>query len=149
MGSRAESTFSSLGLVADEVVVYSAVKQAFEDYFAPRRYVIYKRAKFFRRAQTEGESVTQFIRALNESADRCEFPDRSTQIRARLVVGILDHTVSREMQMICISLLTEAKAVSMARQSEKVEREMHDLNLPKSVDEGNREWRHLASRTLR
>ena len=67
MGSRAESIFSSLGL-GEEVGVYNAVKQAFDEYFSPRRYTIYERAKFFRRVQAEGESVEQFIRALNESA---------------------------------------------------------------------------------
>ena len=135
MGTRAESIFSSLGLGEDEVGVYIAVKQAFEEYFAPRRYIIYERAKFFRRVQAEGESVEQFIRALNESADRCEFPDRATQIRDRIVVGMRDQTVSREMQRMDIDLLTEAKAVSMARQAEEVERQMRELTLPKSVDE--------------
>ena len=135
MGSRAESIFSSLGLGEEEVGVYNAVKQAFEEYFSPRRYIIYERAKFFRRVQAEGESVEQFIRALNESADRCEFPDRATQIRDRIVVGMREQTVSREMQRMDIDLLTEAKAVSMARQAEEVERQMRELTLPKSVDE--------------
>ena len=102
-------------------------KQAFEEYFSPRRY---ERAKFFRRVQAEGESVEQFIRALNESADRCEFPDRLTQIRDRIVVGMRGQTVSREMQRMDIDLLTEAKAVSMARQAEEVERQMRELTLP-------------------
>ena len=111
------------------------MKQAFEEYFAPRRYIIYDRATFFRRVQDEGESVEQFIRTLNESADRCEFPDRAMQIRDRIVVGMRDQTVSREMQSMDIDLLTEAKAVSMARQAEEVERQMRELTLPKSVDE--------------
>ena len=127
MGSRAESIFSSLGLGEE-------VNQAFEEYFSPRRYIIYERAKFFRRVQAEGESVEQFIRALNESADRCEFPDRATQIGDRIVVGMRDQTVSREMQRMDIDLLTETKAVSMARQAEEVERQMRELTLPKSVD---------------
>ena len=135
MGSRAESIFSSLGLGEEEVGVYNAVKQAFEEYFSTRRYIIYERAKFFRRVQAEGESVVQFIRALNESADRCEFPDRATQIRDRIVVGMCDQTVSREMQRMDIALLTEAKAVWMTRQAEEAERQMRELTLPKSVDE--------------
>ena len=35
--------------------------------------------------------MEQFIRALNESADRCIFPDRSTQIRDRSIVGEVGH----------------------------------------------------------
>ena len=44
-------------------------------------------------------------------------------------------TVSREMQRMDIDLLADAKAVSMARQAEEVERQMRELTLPKSVDE--------------
>ena len=134
-GLTSRIDFLQSGLGEEEVGVYNAVKQAFEEYFSPRRYIIYERAKFFRRVQAEGESVEQFIRALNESADRCEFPDRATQIRDRIVVGMRDQTVSREMQRMDIDLLTEAKAVSMARQAEEVERQMRELTLPKSVDE--------------
>ena len=104
--------------------------------------LIYERAKFFRRVQAEGESVEQFIRALNESADRCEFPDRATQIRDRIVVGMRDQTVSREMQRMDIDLLTEAKAISMTSQAEEVERQMRELTLPKSVDEVKPSRRH-------
>ena len=43
--------------------------------------------------------------------------------------------VSREMQRMDIDLLTEAKAVSMARQAEELERQMRERTLPKSVDE--------------
>ena len=46
-----------------------------------------------------------------------------------------DQTVSREMQRMDIDLVTDAKAVSMARQAEEVERQMRELTLPKSVDE--------------
>ena len=133
--SRAESIFSSLGLREEEEGVYNAVEQAFEEYFSPRRYIIYERAKFFRHVQAEGESVEQFIRALNESADRCEFPDPATQIRDRIVVGMRDQTVSREMQRMDFDLLTEAKSVSMARQAEEVERQMRELTRPQSVYE--------------
>ena len=43
--------------------------------------------------------------------------DRSTQIRDRLVVGILDERLSKEMQMRDEETLTEQKAVSMIRQA--------------------------------
>lgn len=70
--------------------------------------------------QAEGET--------NESADTCEFLDNSTQIMDRIVVGVRDQDVSREMQKLDVSLLTEAKAVSMARRAEEVERQMIELN---------------------
>ena len=75
------------------------------------------------------ETVEQFIRALNEAADLYEFPDRTTQIRDRIVVGVRDQTVSREMQKMEVDHLTEAKAVSMARQAEEIDRQMRELNV--------------------
>ena len=96
MGSRAESIFSSLGLGEEEVGVYDAEKQAFEEYFSPSLYVNYKREKLFSRVQI-------CRRAVNESTDRCEFPDRATQIRDRIVIGMRDQTVSREIQRMDIA----------------------------------------------
>ena len=77
--------------------------------FVPWCYVIYERAKFFRRVQMEGETVEQFIYVLSEAADWCEFPDRSTQIL--IVVSVRNQNVSREMQKMEVDHLTEAKAV--------------------------------------
>ena len=98
-----------------KIGVYASVKKGFDDYFAPRRY---ERAKFFRRVQMGGETVEQFICSLSEAADRCEFPDRSAQIRDRIVVDVRDQTVSREMHKMEVDHLTERKAVSMVCQAE-------------------------------
>ena len=55
------------------------------------------------------------------------FTDRSTQIRDRLVVGILDERLSKEMQMMDEETLTEQKAVSMIRQAECVDIQSSEL----------------------
>ena len=62
-----------------------------------------------------------------ELADKCDFTDRSTQIRDRLVVGILDERLSKEMQMMDEETLTEQKAVSMIRQAECVDIQSSEL----------------------
>jgi len=136
VGPTSESIFSSLGLSEENKKKYSEVLAGFENYFSPKKYVIYERAKFLKRDQQQAESVEHYIRALNELADKCDFGDkRSEQIRDRLVVGIADQGLSREMQKMDIGQLTEATAVPMARQAEQVDKKVKELyNDVKSLD---------------
>ncbi|CAM1296134.1 Uncharacterised protein r2_g539 [Pycnogonum litorale] len=127
MGSKSESIFNGLGLSDTDSKVYDKVTDAFTKYFSPRKYVIYERARFFRRDQRAGETVEQFIRALNDVADRCDFSNRSEQMRDRIVVGITDVACSREMQKMDVDKLTEGVAVNMARQSEQVDKHIKEL----------------------
>ncbi|XP_067933016.1 uncharacterized protein [Watersipora subatra] len=129
MGPSSESIFNSLGLSDDDKKDYKKVLEGFNQYFSPKKYVIFERVKFFKRDQMPGESVEQYIRALNELADKCDFGEkRSEQIRDRLVVGITDTDLSREMQKMDIEKLTESTAVAMARQAEQVDRNVRELN---------------------
>lgn len=60
-----------------------------------------------------------FIRNLYELAEHCEFGTRrDEQIRDRIVIGILDKSLSQKLQM--KSDLTLDTAIQMARQSELV-----------------------------
>ena len=44
-----------------------------DEHFKVRRNVIFKRARFNRRCQKEGESIEQFITALYDLAEFCEY----------------------------------------------------------------------------
>lgn len=127
MGSKSESIYNGFGLSEEDAKDYSKVTAAFGKYFSPRKYVIYERARFFRRSQQTGESVEQYIRALNDIADRCDFTNRSEQMRDRIVVGIIDVNCSRDMQKMNVEELTEEVAINMARQFEQVDKNMKDL----------------------
>ena len=129
MGPASNSIFNSLGLSASDAKDYKKVLVAFNKYFAPKKYIIFERAKFFRRDQLVGETVEQYVRALNEIVHKCEFGDkRSEQMRDRIVVGILDKQTSREMQKMDIDELTEETAIAMARQAEQVDRNIKELS---------------------
>ena len=133
MGSDSESIFDSLTLTNDQRQSYNAVKTAFDNYFSPKKYIIFERAKFFRRDQREGETVEQYVRALNELASKCEFQNRSEQMRDRIVVGISDTSVSRDMQKMDVTALTESVAINMARQAEQVELNLKELRVTEPV----------------
>ena len=125
MGPQSETVLDALRLSADDQQHYEIVLAALNAYLKPKKYVIFER--FYRRNQMTGEPAEQFIRALYELADKCDFTDRSTQIRDHLVVGILDERLSKEMQMMDEETLTEQKAVSMIRQAECVDKQSSEL----------------------
>ena len=64
-----------------------------------RRNVIFERARFNRRVQKEGESADQFITALYELIETCEYGDlKGEMLRDRIVVGLRDTTLSERLQ---------------------------------------------------
>ena len=88
MGPQSETVLNALRLNADDQKHYEIVLAALkklECFFKPKKDVIFERARFYRRNQMTGEPAEQFIRALYELADKCDFTDRNTQIRDRLV----------------------------------------------------------------
>ena len=128
MDPHSETVLNALRLRADDQKRNGIVLAALNAYFKPKEYVIFERARFYRRNQMTGEPAEQFIRALYELADKCDFTDRSTQIRDRPVVGIIDEHLSKEMQMMDEEMLTEQKAVSRIHQAECVDKQSSKLS---------------------
>ena len=134
MGQQSYTVLNALGLSAVDQKHYEIVLAALNAYFKPNKYVIFERARFYRRNQMTGEPCEQLIRALYELANKCDFTDHSTQIRDRLVVGILNERLSKYMEMMDEETLTEQKAVSMIRQAECVDKESSELRSASRTD---------------
>lgn len=87
-----------------------------------RRNVIFERARFNRRTQQQGESAEEYITALHQLADTCEYGNiKDEMIRDRLVVGIRDELLSERLQMEADLNLEKAK--KLIRQSEAVQQQ--------------------------
>ena len=94
-----------------------AIKKSLNDHFAERRNVIVERARFNKRSQIAGESVDTFIQDLYRLADNCDYGVlKDSLIRDRIVVGVLDDSLSDRLQS--KASLTLAQAVQMSRQAE-------------------------------
>ena len=94
----------------------------FEDHFIARGNVIYERAKFNQRKQEQSETVDTFITSLYKLAENCAYNAlKEEMIRDCLVVGLKDTRLSKKLQL--DANLTLAKAITMARQSETVEKQ--------------------------
>ena len=126
LGEKSEDILASFRLSAEDSGKYDVVKKKFDDYFVIRKNIIFERAKFNRRAQEEGETVDEFVTALNKLAEHCNYGILVEEmIRDRLVVGLRDAKLSEKLQL--NSELTLEKAVNQARQSEAVKKQQHIL----------------------
>ena len=116
MGDSADDILQTLRL--DEgTVSYNEIKKSLNDYFAERRNVIVERACFNKRSQKPGESVETFIQDLYRLADNCNYGAlRDDLIRDRIVVGVLDDSLSDRLQS--KGTLTLTQAVQTSRQAE-------------------------------
>ena len=133
MGCQAESiynsfTFDPAPAPTDQVPdppnprnVFDTVMAKFDSYFVPRKNTIHERTKFYQRSQQAGESVESFVRSLHDLAVHCNFGDQEQEhIRDRLIAGMLDKDLPRDLQMEQ-DTLTLTTAVDKARHKELVQ----------------------------
>lgn len=127
MGPKAEEILASFKLNEAEKKNYSVVSKKFEEYFFPKRNVIYERSVFNRRIQQPGESVTEFVTALHKLSETCDYgPLTDELIRDRIVVGVSDSSVSYKLQL--QADLTLETATQLARQAESVKKQQSEMN---------------------
>jgi len=76
------------------------VLEKFDNHFQVRQTQIFKRARFNKRNQVDGESAEQYITTLYQLAERCKYGQFKPEIiQDQLVVGIRDTTLSKKLQM--------------------------------------------------
>ena len=93
MGEEADVVLLSTNISDADRKKYENVMLKFDEFFKVRRNVIFERARFNRRVQKEGESADQFITALYELIETCEYGDlKGEMLRDMIVVGLRDTT---------------------------------------------------------
>lgn len=126
IGENAEAVLASTNVTADERKVYDTVLAKFDGFFQVRKNVIFERARFNRRYQQAGESAENYIMALYELAENCDYGALKDQmIRDRLVVGIRDSALSERLQL--DAELNLEKAKKAIRQREAVHEQQQTL----------------------
>lgn len=90
-----------------------------DEFFKVRQNVIFERTRFNRRNQRNSETSEQYITALDNLIETCEYGElRDEMLCDRLVVGIRDASLSEQLQM--DTDLTLEKAKKLVRQKEAV-----------------------------
>ena len=122
---------------------FQTVLDKFDAYFVPRKNTIFERTKFYQRVQHTGESVECFVRCLHDLAENCNFGENEQEyIRDRLIAGMLDTDLSRDLQMQQENL-TLSEAVDKARHKELVQtnfnvsNSVHRINTPATSKKSN------------
>ncbi|KAL9963006.1 hypothetical protein ACROYT_G032167 [Oculina patagonica] len=146
MGKEAEHVFNAFTFEEGDEKKYNVVLNKFEEHFVQKRNIIHERACFHRQLQKDGETVEAFIRNLYELAEHCEFGlQRDDQIRDRIVIGLLDKSLSQKLQM--KSDLNLDTAIQIARQTEQVKVQVAGQADDKHLGEVKRKnWRPNANR---
>ena len=136
MGEEAENVLTSTGISDDERKRYDAVMSKLDGFLKVRKNLIFERARFNQRNQSEGKSIEQYITALYHLVETCEYGDWTDEmLRDRLVVGIRDAAMSQKLQM--DPGLTLEKAMKTARQSAAVKEQQGQLKQIKEGSKGN------------
>ena len=126
LGEEAEAVLSSTNATADDRKEFSRGLDKFDSCFKVRKNVIYERARFNRRNQQSGEPAEQYIMALYDLAEHCNYGDmRDEMIRDRLVVGIHDAALSEKLQL--DPKLTLESAKTAIHQKEAVHEQQQTL----------------------
>ena len=91
---------------------YHTVKTNLDEHFVVRRNVTFKRAKFSRSRQEDGETVDTFITALHALAEYCNYGTlKDGMIRDRIVVGLQDQKLSEKIQLIKIDTRADVPVI--------------------------------------
>lgn len=135
MGRKSREILRSVGVKDEEFKKFDLIKSRLDGYFVHTKNTVYESARFNQRRQQLGETVDQFATELHRLAERCEFQDMKERlIRDRFVVGLLDQTLSEELQM--DPKLTLHIALSKARTSETVKKQQAELAGQESASPG-------------
>lgn len=116
MGSECRHVYKhNLTLTAEQCEDVIAILDALENYFKPKRNVIFERYVFGCCKQEEGEPIDSFVTRLREKAASCEFGGLKEEL-TRLVLGISDEGVRR--RLLREKDLTLTIAIDMCREAE-------------------------------
>lgn len=107
---------------------YDELVEILTKHLAPKPLVIAKCNRFHKRDQKEGETVREYVSALQKLTEHCDFQDHlENTLRDRLVCGLRD--VSAQKRLLSKEDLTFVKAVEMAEMAETAEKDAAELQV--------------------
>ncbi|XP_040069342.2 uncharacterized protein LOC115329771 isoform X2 [Ixodes scapularis] len=124
---------------------YSEVVSLLQQHFSPKLNETAQSYKFFSRNQLPGEPVRDFVVAIRQIADTCNFGDTlDRMLKDRIVCGLQNSTVRR--QLLAKPFLTRTEAEEVAVAAEMAEENVKEMQRATTEDGG---VHAVGSRTAR
>ncbi|XP_039304646.1 uncharacterized protein LOC120357660 [Solenopsis invicta] len=132
IGEEGIDIFNNFQLSEVDQKKYDLVVKKFDEYFLPKKNVVYESFLFYKKVQESNEPVDNFVKELKKLARNCEFPDEQDMIRDRLVLGIADTTVQEK--LLSVTDLKLEKAIETARAKEMLKERIKTMQNEKIVE---------------
>lgn len=97
IGTDGKEIIRTLDIPVDDTNSYTKVIEALNEYFAPKKNILYERFVFYNRSQKQNEPIDDFVRDLKELSSSCEFTNVSEMVRDRIVLGIADSKLQEKL----------------------------------------------------
>ena len=152
MGPKAENIMLGFTLTEEQAKDYTVVLKCFNDYYLPKRNVIYERTQFNQRVQLPQETCDSFITDLYKLVDTCEYGGMKDELlRDRIIAGMSDSKLSEKLQLEDSKTLTLEKVIAKVRTSEQVRQQNKEMrsNGSENVSAVHRHRRLTKSRHAR
>lgn len=125
MGEEAISIFNTFNFMEVEKDKIEILKKKFEDYFVPKKNLMYERYKFFTFKQTT-ETIEQYATELKTKAAQCEFGQLKEElIKTMLITGIKDDP-TRE-KLLQQDNITSEKAIECCIVTESARQQLKEM----------------------
>uniref|UniRef100_A0AAV2KDB0 ribonuclease H n=1 Tax=Knipowitschia caucasica TaxID=637954 RepID=A0AAV2KDB0_KNICA len=149
MGSECRHVYKhNLTLTAEQQEDVKAILDALENYFKPKRNVIFERYVFGNCRQDDSEPIDSFVTRLREKAASCDYGElREELIRDRLVLGISDEGVRR--RLLREKDLTLSSAIDMCRGAEMTDIKLKMMTPDRLVESVNITYKRQQRPTQR
>lgn len=126
MGDEAEKVYTQLTIAApnetettaNPMVLFDRTVTAFEEYFNPRNNHLHYSILLSNRAQGAQETNEEFIREIYEMSSKCGFTaeENTKMIKMRLLAGMRDKALARELQVDTNITLEDIKSKMRAKE---------------------------------
>jgi hypothetical protein len=127
LGEDALNIFNTFGLSDGDKKKMTVVRKKFDDYFTPRRNVVFERFQFWKHIQQPGESIDAFVTTLRLRARTCEFGEQEDSlIRDRIVLSCTDARVQE--RLLREPGLTLDKTLELCRAAEAAQQQLRVIN---------------------
>ena len=116
----ANDVLTSTNILEADRAKYAPVMAKFEEFFKVRMNFIFERARFNQRNQLKEETAEKYIATLYSLVENCNYGDLKEEIlRDRLVVGIQDQKLSRQLQLDAVLTLEKVKKATPERSCDR------------------------------